>query len=31
MSQVDGFQGFVGYGIRELDSSEVNLYCSSNN
>ena len=28
MSQVNGFRGFVGYNIRELDSNESNLYCS---
>jgi polycystin 1L2 len=28
MSQVNGFRGFVGFNIRELDSNESNLYCS---
>jgi hypothetical protein len=27
MSQINGFKGFVGYGIRELNESEINLYC----
>jgi hypothetical protein len=30
MSQVNGFKGFVGYNIRELDSNEANLYCVQN-
>jgi polycystin 1L2 len=29
MTQVNGFKGFVGYGIRELNSSETNSYCSN--
>jgi hypothetical protein len=31
MSQINGFKGFVGCGIRELNESEINLYCSSSN
>ena len=31
MSQVNGFKGFVGYDIRELDANEASLFCSSNN
>ena len=31
MTQVNGFKGFVGYGIRELDSSETKSYCWSPN
>ena len=27
MTQVNGFKGFVGFGIRELDSNETKLYC----
>ena len=27
MSQVNGFKGFVGYGIRELNESEKNSFC----
>jgi hypothetical protein len=30
MTQVDGFKGFVGYSLRELDTNETNLYCSNN-
>jgi len=30
MSKVNGFKGFVGYNIRELDSLESNLYCTQN-
>jgi len=30
MSQVNGFKGFVGFNIRELDSNETKLYCSKN-
>jgi len=30
MSKVNGFKGFVGYNIRELDSLEANLYCTQN-
>ena len=29
MTQINGFKGLVGYGIRELNSSEINLYCSN--
>ncbi len=29
MTQINGFRGFVGYGIRELNSSEINSYCSN--
>ena len=29
MAQVNGFKGFVGYGIRELNSSETTSYCSN--
>ena len=28
MSQVNGFKGFVGFSIRELNSYEMNLYCN---
>ena len=31
MTEINGFKGFVGYGIRELNSSEMNLYCSNPN
>ena len=31
MSQVNGFKGFVGYSIRELDSNETNVYCLDKN
>jgi polycystin 1L2 len=31
MTQVNGFTGFVGYSLRELDSNETNLYCSNTN
>ena len=27
MSQVNGFNGFVGYSIRELSFDEFNIYC----
>jgi hypothetical protein len=27
MTQINGFKGFVGYGIRELSQNEMNLYC----
>jgi polycystin 1L2 len=27
MTQINGFKGFVGYGIRELSQHEMNLYC----
>jgi len=30
MSQINGFKGFVGFSIRELDANEANLYCSQN-
>ena len=30
MSQINGFKGFVGYGIRELSLNEINFYCSLN-
>ena len=30
MSQVNGFKGFVGYSIRELNSFEMNQYCFNN-
>ncbi len=30
MSQINGFKGFVGFNIRELDSNEANLYCPKN-
>jgi hypothetical protein len=30
MSQINGFKGFVGFNIRELDSNETHLYCSKN-
>jgi len=30
MTQINGFKGFVGYSIRELDSSELNSYCLNN-
>ena len=29
MRQVDGFKGFVGYGIRELTSNESNMFCNN--
>jgi polycystin 1L2 len=29
MTQVNGFMGFVGYGIRELSQNETNSYCSN--
>ena len=29
MTEINGFKGFVGYGIRELDSNETSLYCSN--
>ena len=31
MAQVNGFQGFVGYSIRELNSNESSLYCLNTN
>jgi polycystin 1L2 len=31
MSQVNGFKGFVGYGIRELSQNDLKLYCSDTN
>ena len=30
MSQINGFNGFVGYLIRELSFTEINTYCLSN-
>ena len=30
VTQINGFKGFVGFGIRELNSSEFDFYCSSN-
>ncbi len=30
MTQVDGFKGFVGYSLRELNKNETSLYCSNN-
>ncbi len=30
MTQVNGFKGFVGYSIRELDANEVAVYCTQN-
>jgi hypothetical protein len=27
MTQINGFKGFVGYGIRELSQNEMNSYC----
>jgi hypothetical protein len=30
MTQINGYKGFVGYSIRELDSSELNSYCLNN-
>jgi polycystin 1L2 len=31
MTQTNGYKGFVGYTIRELDSNELSLYCNSSN
>ena len=31
MSQVNGFKGFVGYSIRELNSNETEFYCITPN
>jgi hypothetical protein len=31
MTQINGYKGFVGYIIRELDSNELSLYCNSTN
>ncbi len=28
---MNGYKGFVGYGIRELNQNETSLYCSQNN
>ena len=28
MTQINGFQGFVGYAIKELSLNEFNLYCN---
>jgi len=30
MTQVNGFKGFVGYGIRELNASEIDSFCLNN-
>jgi hypothetical protein len=30
MTEVNGFKGFVGYGIRELNINETNIYCLNN-
>ena len=30
MTQINGYKGFVGYSIRELDSNDISLYCSKN-
>ena len=30
MSQINGFMGFVGYSLRELNENETNLYCVQN-
>ena len=30
MTEVNGFKGFVGYGIRELNLNETNIYCLNN-
>ena len=30
MTQINGFKGFVGFNIRELNSNETQLYCSNN-
>ena len=30
MAQINGYKGFVGYSIRELDPNEMMLYCSLN-
>ena len=29
-TQINGYQGFAGYGIRELNPNETSLYCSNN-
>jgi hypothetical protein len=31
MTQLNGYKGFFGYGIRELNSSEIDFYCLKNN
>jgi hypothetical protein len=31
MTQINGFKGFVGYGIRELSQNETSVYCYNNN
>ena len=31
MTQINGFRGFVGYGIRELSQNETNSYCYNQN
>jgi polycystin 1L2 len=30
MTHLNGYKGFVGYGIRELSQNEMNLYCLNN-
>ncbi len=30
MTQVNGYKGFVGYSLRELNSDEINQYCPNN-
>ena len=30
MTQINGYKGFLGFSIRELDSNEMHLYCSKN-
>jgi polycystin 1L2 len=31
MTQINGFKGFVGYGLRELNANETYFYCSISN
>ena len=31
MTQVNGYKGFVGFSLRELDSNEIDLYCLHKN
>jgi polycystin 1L2 len=31
MTQINGFKGFVGYGVRELSQNETNVYCYNTN
>ena len=31
MSQINGFKGFVGFSLRELNSNELNSFCINNN